>query len=312
MIRDDVDTTERYFTERVVEAFGGLSGRDYALGGTLAVILLFVVVTGAGFLMPPSLEVGAIKHHAHSNYADVQDGEDQRCETRYGQKAAAREDARSGNEGEKEAEEKSAALCFARLQLREARAANLIAVEYNAISADAASWARLGGLLVTVLGLVSVIGIIVALFAASDARRATDASLAMLVQNRSTSRAYLHITSNADTPWPTRIHNSGDTPAIVSSVLVAYPEFDMAGRDPSVIDWIEHRVPGDTIAPSSSATFVLPFIGRDHAHGVVVGILFSDVYGHTWCSWRHCIGQDETGVLRYGRSGEFPWGKFYV
>jgi hypothetical protein len=307
MIRNDVVAGDSFLTERVVQILKGLKFREYALAGTLAAILCMVALTGVGFSYTSSLKVGEIAKHADAYRGDVQNGEDQRCEAGYGQKAPARQDARGGDDGEKEAEEKGAALCLARLQLREARAANLIALEYNAISADAAWWARLGGMLVTFLGLASVIGIIVALFAASDARRATDASVTMIAQGRRTSRAYLHITSDADMPWPARIRNSGETPAVVSSVLVAYPDSDVAGRDPPVIDWIEDHVLDDVIAPASSVTILLPFIGRDHAHGVVIGIRFRDVYGDTWCSWRHCIGQDQTGALHYGRSGEFPY-----
>ncbi len=293
----------------MAEAFRSLSGRDYALGGTLSVILLFVVMNGVGFLSTSPLKVGAITYNAHPYYADVQNSEDQRCETRYGQNAAARKDAHRGGDGQGEAEEKSATLCLARLQLREARAANLIAAEYNAISADAAWWARLSGMLVTVVGLVSVIGIIVALFAASDARRATNASFAMIAQARRTSRAYLEIMWNPDMPGPAKIRNSGSTPAIARSIRVSYPDFDIVSRDPSVMVWHEHNVLDDVIAPASSLACLLPFVPGDRAHGVLVGVLFRDVHNYIWCSWRHFTVDKGTGALQHGRSGEFPCGK---
>lgn len=56
MIQEDVDSTGSYLTERMAEAFRSLSGRDYALGGTLSVILLFVVMNGVGFLSTSPLK----------------------------------------------------------------------------------------------------------------------------------------------------------------------------------------------------------------------------------------------------------------
>lgn len=304
----DTNSERRSVAERAFEVIDRMNLRDFSLILPLLLSIVILSSTVVGFRNAPSVADTGLADHAETYRSDAEKGEYERCRPEEHGNAPAGHDVGARDHGQKKAHEEDTTLCLTRLTVREAMVANQIALQYNAISADAAWWSRLGGILVTVLGIVSVIGIIVAVLAASDARRAIDfGAMSVAIAQRS-SRAYLNILASDAGYGPPRVRNGGNTPVAISAVLVAYPDRNVDDLDLSVMKWADVAARYDMVAPSDEKPIILPFVARNRLYGIVVGIAFADVHGRKWCSWRHCRLDMETGVLGFGRSSEFPLG----
>lgn len=309
MIPSDEYTLLKSLPVRAGEIISGATGRTWALAFALLMCLALLGLAGAAIWTPSWDPV----QHVEQNDQDGQDGKVYCSEAQQGKNSTSGDDAKGRNRRGYKAHEKDAELriallnlCISRFSARQGFVANKIATEYNRISFDAASWARIGGMLVTILGVASVIGIIVAVFAASDARRAIDVGLLSMEIQRRVSRAFVRLINDPGGLLPPRVRNAGSTPATLSAIWFVDLEQDLHGCDPSVLTWHDYALNSDIVGPSEERVVPLPFVTPDRPFGILVGIAFEDVHGARWCSWRHCCVDEETGLVRFGTSGEFP------
>lgn len=296
---------------RALEIIFRASGRTWALSFVLLICIALLVLAGAAIWSPSCDPVQHVEQYDQYGQEDkIYCSEAQNAKNSASGNNANSRDGRGDEAHEKDTELRTALLnlCVSRFSARQSFVANKIATEYNRISFDAASWARIGGIIVTILGVASVIGIIVAVFAASDARRAIDVGLLSVETQRRASRAFVRLVDDPQGLLPPRVRNAGSTPAILYAIRLVDLEQDMHGCDPSVLTWHDHAMNSDLLGPSEERLVLLPFVAPNRPFGILVGMAFEDVHGDGWCSWRHCRLDLETGLVRFGRSGEFPLG----
>lgn len=288
--------------ERVVQLLEGVTGRVRAL--TFALIgCWFILGCALYIILSASSQLGAYGQEiaGHQNQYEQQGSASQKrgvasvnCKT---------DDGCETDTEKSKGDDRSQMISLA--QLRESVIGNQLAARYNEISFDAAISAKVGGAVVVVLGIVSTIGVMVAIFAASDARRAIDIGLLAVEAQRRSTRAVIGIVADGSGYLPLRMKNFGGTPARVHSVRIVDLGHGLEGHDPSVMTWLVHADLSGLVASGKDEIIEIPFVGMERPYGLLAGIVYEDVHGDQWCSWCHLRANNDNGGLMMEGSGEF-------